>query len=417
MVRSGGLSRTAKSGYAVSVTERLYYADNSLLEFDASILKYGPRGPLHEVVLDRTCFFPGSGGQPADTGTLGGARVTCLEERDGDIVHVVDAPLADGPVHGVVDGARRRDFMAQHTGEHVLAQALLRAGNLPTVSVHFGDETTTIELSAPVVPDDVIARAEEIANTAIMENRKVLIHEADPSEASRFPLRRKPPEVGRLRVVEIEGYDWVGCSGVHVSSTGQLLLIKVISQEKIRGHARLHVLIGQRALADYGRKVALAQALSRALTCGEEHIQARVEELLKDAREKERELKKARAVQAVAAAREAVSQGKQAGRALVVRGESDGAGAEYLKAFADEAISAPGRAVIVVDRSENGFQWIAAHSLGADVDLAAIVKPLLQSAGAKGGGRAAWVQGSGADREAATGFAAAVADALTRTLG
>lgn len=233
-VRSGALSRTTKSGYAVRVTEKLYYLDNSLTEFDAHVMKYSARGALHEVVLDRTCFFPGSGGQPADHGTLNGAHVVELEERGGEIVHVVDAALPQGPVHGSIDEPRRLDFMAQHTGEHVLAQALLTAGGLPTVSVHFGDDTTTIELAVPSVGEDVLLRAEELANSIIMENRKVIVHEVDPSEASRFTLRRKPPEVGRLRVVEVEGFDWVGCSGIHVPSTGRLFLIKVIGQEKIR---------------------------------------------------------------------------------------------------------------------------------------------------------------------------------------
>ena len=398
------------------MTEKLYYHDNSLTEFDAHVITDSARGALHEVVLDRTCFFPGSGGQPADRGTLNGARVVELEERDGEIVHVVDAALQPGPVHGSVDAGRRVDFMTQHTGEHVLAQALLTAGGLPTVSVHFGDDTTTIELAVPTVGEDVPARAEELANSIIMENRKVIVHDVELSEASRFRLRRTPPEVGRLRIVEVEGFDWVGCSGIHVPSTGRLFLIKVIGQEKIRGHARIHVLIGQRAFADYSRKVTMTQALSRVLTCGEESIAARVEELVASARERDRELKKLRAGQASAAARTAVDRGKKTGRAILVRGESEGAGPDYLKAFAEEAVAAPGRVVIVVDRSESGFQWIVAHSLAAGLELPAIVAPLLAAAEAKGGGRAAWMQGMGRGPEAASSFADSVEEALAKAL-
>ncbi|HVO39577.1 MAG TPA: hypothetical protein VMV03_11175 [Spirochaetia bacterium] len=403
-----------KTGYAVAVTEKLFYQDPSLLEFDASILTYGPRGALHEVVLDRTCFFPGSGGQPADRGTLNGARVVELEDRDGEIVHVVDAALAAGPVHGSVDAARRRDYMAQHTGEHILAQALLRAGRLPTVSVHFGEETTTIELEAAVAPEEVLKKAEELANAVIRENRPVRIHDVDPAEASRFTLRRKPPEVGRLRIVDIDGWDAVGCSGVHVPSTGAVFMIKIVGQEKMRGHARIHAIIGERCIADYGRRIAMTQALSRVLTCGEESILARVEELVRNARERDREMKKIRVEQAVASARAAAETGRKTARALIIRGISDGAGPDYLQAFADEAISAPGRVAVAMDRTAAGFQWIVAHSLGAGLDLPSLLKPLLAQAGAKGGGKPAWMQGMGTSAEAAGAFADLVEEAIGR---
>jgi alanyl-tRNA synthetase len=421
MTRSGDLSRRTESGYAVHVTEKLFYHDPSLLEFDASIIEHAQNGALHDVVLDRTCFFPGGGGQPADRGTLGGARVVDVKDRDGDIVHVLEAwpspgPAARGAVHGMVDAARRRDFMAQHTGEHVLAQALLTAGGLSTVSVHFGDDTTTIELAVPSVGEDVLRRAEELANTIIMENRKVIVHDVDPSEASRFALRRTPPEVGRLRVVEIEGFDWVGCSGVHVPSTGRLFMIKVIGQEKIRGHARIHVLIGQRAFTDYSRKVVMTQTLTRSLTCGEEFIAARVEELVAGARERDRELKKLRVERAAADADTAVGAAKTFGDTRLISGVFDGVGADYLKAFAERVIASAGRVAVVLDRDAEAFQWIICHSVGSEVELPPIVTPLLASAGARGGGRGAWMQGAGKPAAAAVSFARAVEEALSRAL-
>jgi len=400
----------------MAVTEKLYYHDPSLLEFDASIREYKANGALHEVVLDRTSFFPGGGGQPADRGMLGNARVVDVNERDDEIVHVVDAALRPGPVHGSVDADRRLDFMAQHTGEHILAQALFQAGGLSTVSVHFGEETTTIELANPEASDDVLRRAEEIANTIVKENRKVIIHEVDHGEASRFPLRRKPPDVGRLRIVEIEGFDWVGCSGVHVPSTGDVFLIKLVGQEKIRGHARIHAIIGARALADYGRKVAMTQALIRILTCGEESIVPRVEELVRSARESERELGRLRLERAAADAEASVPQGKSLADALLIRKDLEGAGPAYLKAFTERIVASPGRVVVAVDRSRDGFQWIVAHSLGARIELPPIITPLLSAAGAKGGGRGAWMQGAGPSADSASQFANAAEAALVRVL-
>jgi len=398
------------------VTEKLFYHDPTLLEFDASIIEYVANGTLLEVVLDRTAFFPGGGGQPADRGTLGGARVVDVKERDGDIVHVVEAtgPWAagaapPGPCAGVVDGARRRDFMIQHTGQHVLSQALLATGQLPTVSVHFGDETTTIELDAPSVPQTVLRRAEALANSIVRENRPIRIHDVDPSEASRFPLRRTPPEVGRLRIVEVGSYDWAACSGLHVATTGEIILIKIVGQEKIRGRARIHALIGARAMDDYGRKIAVVQNLTRLLTCGESDIASRVEELLRGARENERDLKKLRMERAVSDA-DSIGQSRLVCRVL------ENAGSDYLKAFAERVVASPGRAVVVVDRTADGFQWIVAHSLGNGLALPQLVTPLFPQAGARGGGRGAWMQGAGLPAEAASGFADAVADAVSRTL-
>ena len=402
------------------MTEKLYYADPGRLEFDAAIVRSAdlPGGGC-EVVLDRTCFFPGGGGQPADRGTLGGAAVTGVrEESNGDIVHVLEGPVPQGRVPGAVDAARRRDFMAQHTGEHILAQALLQAGGLHTISVHFGDEEATIEVKADAIDDSVLAEAERIANRVIRENRRILIHEVHRSEASRFALRRAPPaEEERLRIVEVEGFDLVGCSGVHVRSTGEVFLIKAVSQEKIRGRVRLHVLIGDRAFRDYSRKVTLSQSLSRALTCGEDAILARVQDLQAAQLEAAREKKRLVGERAAADADAAVAAGRRIGDAVLVRRVLDRAGADYLKAFVERVTGAAGRVCIALDRGADSFQWIVAHSLEGGPELSAIVSPRMAEAGAKGGGRGARMQGVGARPQALEQFARVLEEDLARALG
>ena len=402
------------------MTEKLYYADPGRLEFDAAIVRSAdlPGGGC-EVVLDRTCFFPGGGGQPADRGTLGGAAVTGVrEESNGDIVHVLEGPVPQGRVPGAVDAARRRDFMAQHTGEHILAQALLQAGGLHTISVHFGDEEATIEVKADAIDDSVLAEAERIANRVIRENRRILIHEVHRSEASRFALRRAPPaEEERLRIVEVEGFDLVGCSGVHVRSTGEVFLIKAVSQEKIRGRVRLHVLIGDRAFRDYSRKVTLSQSLSRALTCGEDAILARVQDLQAAQLEAAREKKRLVGERAAADADAAVAAGRRIGDAVLVRRVLDRAGADYLKAFVERVTGAAGRVCIALDRGADSFQWIVAHSLEGGPELSAIVSPRMAEAGAKGGGRGARMQGVGARPQALEQFAQVLEEDLARALG
>jgi alanyl-tRNA synthetase len=417
-------------GYSIRVSEKLYHRDPYLFEFDATVVSSTERDGSREVVLDGTAFYPGGGGQPCDRGTLAGAPVVEVKYSGDEIVHVVDAHLVGAPldllpgsrVHGAVDVERRLDFMAQHTGQHILSQALLAVGGLATVSVHFGEETTTIEVAQASVDGLILAKAEDLANAVVRENRTVRVHEVDPSEASRFPLRRTPPDAGRLRIVEVDSFDWAACGGVHVATAGEVGIVKIVSQEKIRGHARIHVIMGRRALADYGRRIALLQELSRQLTCGEGEMAARVGELVAGDREKTRELRRLRLEQATAAADSALAAAEHVGPrgsehpvagALLVRRVFDGAGADYLKAFAERIVAAPGRIVIAVDRAADSFQWIVSHSIDAGPDLSAIVKPLLPLADARGGGRGGRVQGSGGNVAAVERFMQAIADAIT----
>jgi alanyl-tRNA synthetase len=400
------------------MTELLYYESAYRFSFDARVrsCRQGPKG--WETVLDRTAFYPGGGGQPADRGTLGGRNVVAMEERDGEVVHVLDGGPVEAEVHGEVDAARRLDFMAQHTGQHLLSQCLLEAAELATVSVHFGDETTTIEVAAESASDPVLAEAERRANAIVRENRTVRTRELDRDEALRLPLRRRPPEGERLRIVEIEGCDWAACGGVHVASTGAIALVKIAGVERIRGRVRIHALMGDRAVADYGEKLALVQALGRLLSCGERDLPKRVGDLVENARGLARELRQARVAQAGPAAAAAVATGRDLGAGpdgaprLFVSRIFDAFGEEPVKAFADAVLAVPGRAVAVADRSDTGFRWMVAHSLGAGPDLGAVVKPLLAALGLRGGGRPALVQGAGTDPAGAAAFVEAVERAL-----
>ena len=280
------------------------------------------------------------------------------------------------------------------------------------MSVHFGEQTTTIEVSAASAEEAALAKAEALANRVIGENRAVVTHEVDKTDVSRFPLRRTPPDAGRLRIVEVGSFDWAACGGVHVASAGQVVLVKIVGQEKIRGHLRIHAMMGPRALADYGRRVALLQQLSRILSCGEQEMAARAAELVASERENVRELRRLRTQAAVVEADRALASAVDRGGALLVRRLFDGAGADYLKAFADRVTSSPGRIVVAADRSADSFQWVVGHSLQDGPDMGALVAPLLPLADARGGGRAGRVQGSGKDLAGIERFLDAVAAAV-----
>ena len=230
------------------MTERLYYTDAETLEFDARVTESENTGGQPSVVLDRTAFYPTSGGQPFDTGTLGEARVLDVIDEGERIVHVLSMPLEPGTrVHGVIDAARRRDHMQQHTGQHILSAAFDRVFASKTVSFHLGAEACTIDLAKPVTPDDV-ERAVDEANRVVWEDRPVVVRFASADEARAAGLRKESQREGELRLVEVTGFDLSACGGTHVARTGAIGIIAVTGTEKVKGGLRVSFVCGRRAL-------------------------------------------------------------------------------------------------------------------------------------------------------------------------
>jgi alanyl-tRNA synthetase len=215
----------------------------------------------------------------------------------------------------------------------------------------------------------------------------------------------------------VDSYDWAACGGVHVSSAGDVFMVKAVSQERIRGRVRIHVMIGSRAFEDYGRKIALSQGLSRALTSGEESILARVQDMLAAEKETARELRRLRTAQAAVDADAATAGARRIGRALLVRRVFDNCGPEYLKAFVEKLVAEPDRVCIAADRGTGAFQWLVAHSLAGGLELSGIVPKHFARADAKGGGRGARMQGAGSRPEALEQFFDAIEGELAGALG
>ena len=202
------------------MTQRLYYADSYLREFDAAVIDAHPRDAHVGVVLDRTAFYPTSGGQPHDAGTLNNlAVIDVLEDEEDRIVHVVSERL-QGTVTGTVDWSRRFDHMQQHTGQHILSQACVRALGAQTRAVHLGGEVSTLDLDRPELSLEAVASAEDLANQTVFEDRPVLVREVEEADLVSLQLRRPPKKHGRIRVVEVEDFDRSACGGTHVRRTG-----------------------------------------------------------------------------------------------------------------------------------------------------------------------------------------------------
>ena len=385
------------------MTDRLYYSHPYLRTFDATVLRSEERGGRRVVTLDRTAFYPTSGGQPFDTGTLGGLRVVEVDdEEDGTIAHFVDtgshpAPVAGETVHGEIDWLRRFDHMQQHTGQHVLSAAIVSICRARTVSFHLGAAVSTIDLDRELSAAE-IAAAETEANRIVWENRPVAIRFVTSEEAATLPLRKEPARGGTLRLIDVEGYDLSACGGTHVARSGAIGIIAVASWERFKGGQRIEFLCGGRALDRLRSQRDTIAASVRLLSVLPEEIPSTVERLQADAKDQKRavaglqtELAKFRAGELSATAE------RIDGISMVLRAVD--ADANGLKALATAVTAAPGYAVVLVSTARPALV-VAARSAGLAVSAQQIVATLTGKFGGRGGGKPELAQAGGLDAPA-----------------
>lgn len=238
------------------MTERLYYHDSFLCDFDAHVVESLTRDGKHAIVLNRTAFYPTSGGQVHDLGLLVAegkqiAVTDVADEENGSILHFTAEPLATGVVvHGIIDSARRLDHVQQHSGQHVLSAAFIQLFNMPTVSFHMGEESCTIDLETSGLTAAQAEKAESLANQVIAENRPVSIRFVPLEEARQLGLRKLPPkQIGDLRLINITNFDLTACGGTHVRATGQIGSILLRKIEKVKQGMRVEFVCGLRSVA------------------------------------------------------------------------------------------------------------------------------------------------------------------------
>jgi alanyl-tRNA synthetase len=256
------------------MTERLYYHDARLLEFDAIAVEHA--GDSSHLVLDRTAFYPTSGGQPHDTGVLGGAHVTDVIDEDLRIVHVTDGAVPLGPVHGTVDGFRRRDHAEQHSAQHLLSALAGDRLGWDTVSVHFGADRSSIEFATLAASEEQLRSLGRWANEIVGEARDVSIGFEDAVLAEHTGLRKPSGRTGEIRVITIAGLDRSACGGTHLSRTSEIGSVLLLGVEKIRGHIRIGFLAGGRVLAHARISAAMLATVARDMSCAVDELETLV---------------------------------------------------------------------------------------------------------------------------------------------
>jgi len=376
------------------VTERLYYTDPYLTEFDANVLSVEEHGGRPAAVLDRTAFYPTSGGQPFDVGRLGDTAVVDVVDRDdGVILHIVEHSIPTGRVRGAVDWPRRFEHMQQHTGQHVLSAAFDRLVGARTESFHLGSASSTIDLTR-VVSSAEIDRVEDEANRVVWEDRPVAIRFVDAEEAARLPLRKESVRTGTLRIIDVQDFDVSACGGTHVSRTGAIGSILVRSAEKFRGGSRVEFLCGVRALRGYRELRGAIDGSIRLLSVLPAELAAAIERLQGDAKEARREITDLQVRLAGFEADALAARAEQTGGVKAVIAPLEGWDQQGLKAIASAIASRPGHVAALFSLSAPAAVVIA-RSADLTIDSAAILKKLIERFGGKGGGRADLAQGGG----------------------
>jgi alanyl-tRNA synthetase len=375
------------------MTRRLYYTDAESLEFDAVVTQVRSDGGQPMAVLDQTAFYPTSGGQPCDTGRLGGARVLDVVDEGEQIVHVLSKPLEPGAiVRGVIDADRRRDHMQQHTGQHILSASFDRLFGSPTVSFHLGSEACTIDLATPVSPLQVEQAVDE-ANRVVWDNRPVVVRFTGADEARSAGLRKDTVRQGELRLIDVKDFDLSACGGTHVPATGVIGLIAVIGTEKFKGGLRVSFVCGRRALAQLRLLRDAVAESSRVLSVAPVELPEAIRRLQTESKTLRRRAADLDEALATQEAGRLMAEASANGAAAVVA-VMEGWVATGLRAIASRVI-ASGPAQVVLTTSEEPVAVVVAQSVPGGVPATDVIAMLTARFGGRGGGSAGLAQAGG----------------------
>ena len=387
------------------MTEKLYYKDINRNEFEAEIVEVIKEEKGWKVILDKTCFFPEGGGQPADKGCINHIPVTDVQKQDDVIYHYLSENPGNGVVTGKIDLSWRRDFMQQHTGQHIISGALWKVGKYKTVSVHMGIDYTTIEIDAPEIPEKDLIETEKLANRVVTNDMPLDFIRTHHRELDQFPLRKPCNREGEIRLVKIGDFDCVACGGLHFGSTRQVKLIKAIGIEKIRGNARITWKIGDRAYEDYGKKDKIISELRSVLSTKEDMFVQKTRELNEEVIDQKRKYNRLENRLAETIAQNLYNEPQtqtDACRVIIESWEEEDD--NLIKKVIKDLLKREKVLVCFVNRFPNRLQWSIGCSEDIHFPFNEIKDELLSIIEGKGGGRSPLWQGTGLRTEKAGEF-------------
>lgn len=376
------------------MTERLYYADPYLKDWQARVVERVTVAGGPAVVLDRTAFYPGGGGQPEDRGTIDQARVTGSIEDGDRIAHLVDSAPGRSEVQCALDWPRRYDLMRQHTAQHILSEAFIRVLNAPTVSFHLSEDSATIDVPIPVPSADRVDAVERLANEVVAGGTPIEVRWFEAGEAIPLPLRKQPEVPGTVRIVSVRGFDHSPCGGVHCAVASEVQIIKISRLERRGQETRVHFASGGRAVTDYGVKIELVSGLAKQLSVGEADLAAAVGRLIDETKALRKDLQAAQESLIDLEAQGMLAEAEPVGRVRMVARVVAGADAERVKHLA-RRVADSGSAVALLAAATDKVHLVFVRSDDVDADMAELLRLAASAVGGSGGGRPSLAQGGG----------------------
>jgi alanyl-tRNA synthetase len=364
----------------------LYHDDSLLFTFRAHVVEHATIGDKPSVILDRTAFYPESGGQMADRGKLGAANIVdVVIDEVGRIHHVLDGvlPVVGDLVDGEIDKVRRRIHMAQHTGQHMLSRALVDIAGAETVSSRLGESTCTIDLDLATLDERAAARAEDLVNALIDDDVPVRAYFPSSDELGALPLRRQPKVTDHVRVVAIGDFDVSPCGGTHCTHAAQVGFVRIESVERYKGSARIVFSAGPRARRNVTREAAITRAFAREFTSGTDDVPAGHDKLRRELAETRESLGRVRIRIASALADDFMR--ATADRAVV--GVVEDASLDLVRAVAARITAHGDRVAMVAGAADGGTIVLVARGTDSTFDCGTFLKRVAASAGGRGGGR------------------------------
>jgi alanyl-tRNA synthetase len=376
-------------------TERLYYSDSFLRTFEARVLSCTEADGHYQVILDRTAFYPTSGGQPNDQGMLDGVKVIDVLEQEatGDVVHVTESPVLGNSVAGIIDWARRQDHMQQHSGQHILSAAFVEVCDVPTVGFHLGGEISTIDLQTTLSVPDRLGEVIRLANQVVFEDREVRVLNMTPEQAGSLRLRKESDREGMLRIVAIPEFDLSPCGGTHVSFTGQVGLVLTRKVERYKQGWRVEFVCGGRALREAQNDFQYLTRAAKLLSCPPNEIPALIEKHIGESKSFRRERTNLLNELAAYQAKDLLTEAQSVGDKRLLLKSFQSGELEFVKMLAHHAAQESSTVVVFTLATEKP-QVLISTSVDSGVDASQLFKICAQQFPLKGGGSRISAQGS-----------------------
>jgi alanyl-tRNA synthetase len=385
------------------MTEQLYFDDPLTLEFTAQVTESRQlKGGRFGLVLPRTYFYPTSGGQEHDTGSIGEAQVLVVYKDDGEIVHVVDRPLMPGEYPARIDRERRIRAMQDHTGQHILSASFLEMAGIESISANInGDTPSTIDLEAGEIDPETLRRAEAFANGILFENRAVKSYYVTDTDVASIPFRKPPKVSGRIRVVEVDGFDITPCGGTHCLNTGMVGLIKIVKTERVNQKLRVHFVAGLQALDYFTNYQEVIQQAATLLETGLDGIPASIERKLDQLKAVQAELETLRAGLLAAEADRLAASAEKLGLLRLVTALFHDRPSTELRQLGMRLRNVPGMVALLAVYDGGKLSLVAACAKDSGIDARGLLKKHLNPFDGRGGGDASLAQGGCAVDETA----------------